>query len=94
MGCRGRLQRRGENSGYHGNTAEMGGERFFPCFCLFNKQGDFHGGLDISCPATGLRSAVHYCSVSATDLEAFTQMEISYGKESSLWFLLSWVFFF
>lgn len=94
MGCRGRLQRRGENSGYHGNTAEMGGERFFPCFCLINKQGDFHGGLNISCPATGLRSAVPYCSVSATDLEAFTQMEISYGKESSLWFLLWWVFFF
>lgn len=70
------------------------GRGFFPCFCLFNKQGDFLGGLNISCPATGLRSAVPYCSVSATDLEAFTQMEISYGKESSLWFLLWWVFFF
>lgn len=62
----------------------MGGERFFTFFCLFKKQGDFFRGLNIFCPATGLRFAVYYCSVSATDLEAFTWMEISYGKESSL----------
>lgn len=56
---------------YHANTAGVGVEnsRGF-------EQGNLLTELNISCPATGLCSTVHYYLMPATDLEVFTQMQI------------------
>lgn len=81
-GCRGRLQRRGENLAIMETQLRWEGRGFFHFFVYLRNKVIFSEGLTF--PARQLGCVLQCCSVSATDLEASTQMEISYGKESSL----------